>query len=162
MRMRMRVGNNNTLLLFTSAICIALLSILIAQFTLKPPPPPPTATNFVTGTSSTTSIKSLGHVIRNMATTGLGDIVSLIDSLTRRGHRHHRHHHRPHRRKRRVDCDESRWMSRTASVQQNVSLILTVDQNGCANFSSVQKAVDSVPDYSPYRTLIIIDSGVYR
>ncbi|OVA19479.1 Pectinesterase [Macleaya cordata] len=44
----------------------------------------------------------------------------------------------------------------------DVSLVLTVDLNGCGNFSSVQKAVDAVPDYSPTRTLIIIDSGVYR
>ncbi|CAH2056804.1 unnamed protein product [Thlaspi arvense] len=39
---------------------------------------------------------------------------------------------------------------------------LWVDQNGCANFSSVQSAVDAAPDHSPHSTLILVDSGTYR
>jgi pectin methylesterase-like acyl-CoA thioesterase len=43
----------------------------------------------------------------------------------------------------------------------NASLVLTVDRTGCANFTSLQKAVDAVPDYAAARTLIAVDAGVY-
>ncbi|OMO84032.1 Pectinesterase, catalytic [Corchorus olitorius] len=36
------------------------------------------------------------------------------------------------------------------------------DWKGCANFSSVQQAIDNVPDSSPSKTLIVIHSGTYR
>ena len=58
-------------------------------------------------------------------------------------------------------CDEKKWDSKLISLY-NVSLTLTVDLKGCANFSSVQTAVDAVPDYGSSRTLILIDSGIYR
>ncbi|TYK25182.1 putative pectinesterase 14 isoform X1 [Cucumis melo var. makuwa] len=58
-------------------------------------------------------------------------------------------------------CDEKKWDSKLISLY-NVSLTLTVDLKGCANFSSVQTAVDAVPDYGSSRTLILINSGVYR
>ncbi|CAD6219988.1 unnamed protein product [Miscanthus lutarioriparius] len=43
----------------------------------------------------------------------------------------------------------------------NATLVLTVDHKGCANFTSLQKAVDAVPDYAAARTLIAVDAGVY-
>lgn len=43
-----------------------------------------------------------------------------------------------------------------------MTLVLTVDQQGCADFSSVQMAVDAVPEFSLSRTLIIVDAGIYR
>lgn len=46
----------------------------------------------------------------------------------------------------------------------NASLVLTVDRRGCANFTSVQQAVDAVPDHAAAaaaRTLIAVDAGVY-
>ncbi|KAK4345753.1 hypothetical protein RND71_035929 [Anisodus tanguticus] len=58
-------------------------------------------------------------------------------------------------------CDYSKWNSKLVSVY-GVSHVLTVDLNGCANFSSIQKAVDAVPDDSPTRTLILVDSGTYK
>ncbi|KAG7569410.1 Pectin lyase fold/virulence factor [Arabidopsis thaliana x Arabidopsis arenosa] len=42
------------------------------------------------------------------------------------------------------------------------SLVLTVDLHGCGKFSNVQSAVDAVPDLSPSKTLIIVNSGSYR
>ncbi|XP_010513018.1 PREDICTED: probable pectinesterase 15 [Camelina sativa] len=42
------------------------------------------------------------------------------------------------------------------------SLVFIVDLNGLGNFTKVQKAIDAVPDSSLSRTLIIINSGVYR
>ncbi|XP_074373135.1 putative pectinesterase 15 [Apium graveolens] len=60
-----------------------------------------------------------------------------------------------------LTCDESKWKSRLIS-EYDVKLVLTVDLKGnCANFSSVQEAVDAVPDSSNTRTLILINSGTY-
>ncbi|CAI0407571.1 unnamed protein product [Linum tenue] len=72
---------------------------------------------------------------------------------------HHHHHH--HKRKPAVACDESKWRSKLIYLYQ-VTLVLTVDQKGCANFSSVQKAVDASPELSASTTLVLIDSGTYR
>jgi pectin methylesterase-like acyl-CoA thioesterase len=67
------------------------------------------------------------------------------------------HHHR-----RRHKCDDmARWVVMMSSGQ-NAGQVLTVDLQGCANFSSVQKAVDTVPDNSMNRTLILVNSGIYR
>lgn len=49
-----------------------------------------------------------------------------------------------------------------ASNRFKASLVLTVDLNGCGDFSTVQKAVDAIPDCSSNRTLVLIGSGVYR
>lgn len=70
---------------------------------------------------------------------------------------HHHHHHHDHKN----PCDDSPWKSKLTAVY-DVSQVLTVDLRGCANFSSVQKAVDAVPDNSHQKTLIIVDSGTYR
>ncbi|KAK3406262.1 hypothetical protein EUGRSUZ_K02430 [Eucalyptus grandis] len=82
------------------------------------------------------------------------EILSVVTSLIMP--RHHNHHlTRP------VECDGSIWKSKVINDYQ-VGLVLTVDLKGCANFSSVQRAVDAVPDFSPSRTLILLDSGTYR
>lgn len=75
---------------------------------------------------------------------GLDDILSVVTQIM-------------HRR----SCDEKKWKSELISMY-NVSLTSTVDLKGCANFSSVQKAVDAVPNHGSSRTLILIDSGIYR
>ena len=43
----------------------------------------------------------------------------------------------------------------------NTTSYLCVDPNGCCNFTSVQAAVDAVPDFSQNRTIIWINTGVY-
>ncbi|KAF6171491.1 hypothetical protein GIB67_018015, partial [Kingdonia uniflora] len=68
------------------------------------------------------------------------------------------HHH--HKRKPKVKCEKLKWTS-TIKDDYNVSLVLTVDLKGCANYSSAQKAVDNVSDYSPTTTLILFDYGLY-
>lgn len=85
-------------------------------------------------------------------------INGILDEVARKlRSRRHRH-----LKKQREDpCDSSLWKSKL-TVAYDVSLVLTVDLRGCANFSSVQKAVDAVPDYSNHKTLIIVDSGTYR
>ncbi|XP_017246404.1 probable pectinesterase 15 isoform X2 [Daucus carota subsp. sativus] len=58
-------------------------------------------------------------------------------------------------------CDETKWKSRLIS-EYDVKLVLTVDLKGsCANFSSIQEAVDVAPDFSNTRTLILVGSGTY-
>ncbi|GAB2272260.1 Probable pectinesterase 15 [Dionaea muscipula] len=75
------------------------------------------------------------------------------------------HHHR-RRRRRKVVCDDDqrrKWMAKLASsISYDVSLVLTVDQKGCANFTSFQRAVDAVPDLSSSWTIILVDTGTYR
>ncbi|XP_068645129.1 putative pectinesterase 14 [Aristolochia californica] len=114
------------------------------------------------------SLFSTGGAFEKWSNEGsvIGELISLIDSVARRASWHHRshHHHLPHHRHRRriaAKCDDKKWKD---MIDPNVkaSLVLTVDQNGCANFSSVQAAVDAIPDNSPTRTLVLIDSGVYR
>ena len=46
--------------------------------------------------------------------------------------------------------------------KQNASLVFTVGKDECADFRSLQTAVDAVPDYSPERTLLFLDSGTFR
>ena len=79
-----------------------------------------------------------------------------VASQASRGHRLHLHNT-----KQITGCDGNKWKSRIVS-QYNVSTVLTVDMKGCANFSSIQKSVDSIPDNLSTRTLILIGPGVYR
>ncbi|CAA7403315.1 unnamed protein product [Spirodela intermedia] len=87
-----------------------------------------------------------------------GDIVSLVRSWGFAGRRHPPHHRR---RRSAAECEQFRRAARIAA-EQNATLILTVGHKGCANFSSLQRAVDAVPDYSSGRTFVILDSGIFR
>ncbi|XP_010683975.2 probable pectinesterase 15 isoform X1 [Beta vulgaris subsp. vulgaris] len=76
-------------------------------------------------------------------------------------HHHHHHHHHGNGSTHEMCADQSMWRSTLPSLYR-VSQTLTVDLHGCGNFTSVQKAVDAVPDLSSSSTLIIINSGLYR
>ncbi|KAL7264960.1 hypothetical protein ACSBR1_002837 [Camellia fascicularis] len=137
---------NKTLFIWLSAIAIAILSIIL----LLPSSPTTTATTIANFPQTYLELDFLRSVVDQ---SGVDNILSLIDRLGLRAHRH--------RRRRKVTCDDSRWKSSLVS-NYNVWLVLTVDLKGCGNFNSVQKAVDAAPDLSPSRTLILIDSGIYR
>lgn len=123
-----------------SAFAIALFSFLYA-LTLRSSVPTPDL-------QPTTIGSQIGFKFQ------VEEILSVVTSLIMP--RHHNHHlTRP------VECDGSIWKSKVINDYQ-VGLVLTVDLKGCANFSSVQRAVDAVPDFSPSRTLILLDSGTYR
>ncbi|CAL9235784.1 unnamed protein product, partial [Arabidopsis halleri] len=47
------------------------------------------------------------------------------------------------------------------SLISRFALVFTVELHGSGNFSSVQRAINAVPDSSKYMTLIIVKSGVY-
>lgn len=126
----------NNLFLWISAFSIALISILISFHSIFP-----TIT-----TNPKFNICNIGTIWGRDITTN-----SLVQYVTRQ--RHHRRRHK---------CDDmARWVVMMAAGQ-NAGLVLAVDQQGCANFSSVQKAVDAVPDNSLSRTLILVNSGIYR
>ena len=137
---------NNRALFCLSAFVSILLSFIVVHYS-----------SFSSSTSNTAigpaiNINHVGILSKIVRLSGAEDFVSLLTSIARR-----HHHHREHREK----CDKSKWDSRLIS-DYNVTLVLTVGLRGCANFSSVQKAVDAVPEFSTSRTLIIIDSGTYR
>ncbi|KAL3825837.1 hypothetical protein ACJIZ3_021866 [Penstemon smallii] len=89
---------------------------------------------------------------------GLDDfLVSVLQGNVYRKHHSHHHHHK---KRNKSSCNSTQWKSNLISLY-NISRVFTVDSKGCANFSSVQKAVDSLPDYSHTKTLIIVDSGTY-
>ncbi|GLT71796.1 hypothetical protein SLA2020_437900 [Shorea laevis] len=135
-----------TALFWLSAFAIALLSIIITLYTI-----PPSITSISNAISSQDSFYQLAVFNKVVKQSGVEDFLSHIVYRRRRHHRR-----KPSRR-----CDKRKWNSRLVSIYK-VALILTVDLKGCANFSSLQKAVDAVPENSPTRTLIIIDSGTYR
>ncbi|KAK8280270.1 hypothetical protein V6Z11_D09G164700 [Gossypium hirsutum] len=139
------------------AFLFALFSILISLYTLPPP------------SQATISMKFEASFVKKVVSQS-GEFISLLTRMVSRHHHHHRHqrrhHHHHHRRGREHKCDHIKWRSSlsTSSLiyQYKVSLVLTVDLEGCGNFSSAQKAIDAVPDSSPSKTLIIIYSGTYR
>ncbi|KAL3536205.1 hypothetical protein ACH5RR_004666 [Cinchona calisaya] len=143
-----------TTLLWLFSFLILLVSIIVPLY--------PTNDHSSTSTSTITSISidsslKLGTFLRRIIKkSGFEDVIYFIEELARR---RYRHHHR--RKKQQKSCDDSVWKSKLVQ-NYGVSLVITVDLKGCANFSSVQKAVDAVPDFSPARTLIIVDSGTYR
>ncbi|XP_020212738.1 putative pectinesterase 14 [Cajanus cajan] len=141
------MGFNRTLWL--SGFVIFLISIIFVLYT-TPPPSPTSDTAISPQDSFSFQLEIFTKIIKF---SGAQDFVSLITSVARRRH----HHHRSHKEK----CDGSKWNSRLIQ-DYNVSQVLTVDLQGCANFSSVQKAVDAVPESSSDTTLIIIDNGTYR
>ncbi|KAG7573859.1 Pectinesterase catalytic [Arabidopsis suecica] len=122
---------------------IALLSIILALYTIQLP--------------SSRSLSSIATNIINNSQLG-----ALVIHSTFFGHKHHHHHHHHHHHYyyEPIKCCE-KWTSRLTH-QYKTSLVLTVDLHGCGNFTNVQSAIDAVPDLSPSKTLIIVNSGSYR
>lgn len=147
------MNTKTTTLFWLTAFAITLISIIFAlsyNTTTNSPTNSP-KTTVPTTYDQLTFLKSIFKKT--------GPITDNFLSLLSRSRRHHHHHY--HRGERKAACDESKWKSKLIS-KYSVSLVITVDLKGCANFSSVQKAVDAVPNLSFARTLIIIDSGTYR
>ncbi|KAL4560452.1 hypothetical protein LXL04_032603 [Taraxacum kok-saghyz] len=134
------MNTKRTIFFWLSVITIALISIIIS---------------FYNSTITTTIVSLPGFQVafikRVFEKSGIYELVSFITQISG-------HHHRLHDQK--ATCS-NKWSSSLVS-EYRVSLILTVDQNGCGNFTSLQEAVDAVPDSSSSSTLIILDSGTYR
>ncbi|KAG5556789.1 hypothetical protein RHGRI_007147 [Rhododendron griersonianum] len=142
---------NKTFFLFwLSASAIALVSLTLSPHVM---PSSTTSANIASHTQTSPKLDFLERVVDR---SGVDTFSAFVERIARKAtRRHHR------RRKRKTTCDDSKWNSRLIPYY-NVSLVLTVDLNGCANFSSVQKAVDAAPDSSISRTLIVIFPGTYR
>ncbi|KAJ1418903.1 Zinc finger, PHD-type [Sesbania bispinosa] len=135
---------------FLALYVIFIFSIIIVHYTTTPST---TTTSTISPQDSSTFNFQLGIFSKIIKLSGAQDFVSLLTSIARG-----RHHH-PKREK--DKCDNAKWASKLIS-DYNVALVFTVDLKGCGNFSSVQKAVDAVPESTSDTTLIIIDSGTYR
>ncbi|XP_019424899.1 PREDICTED: probable pectinesterase 15 isoform X2 [Lupinus angustifolius] len=129
-------------LFWLSSFFIFLFSIIIFHYTTPPFPTP--STTITPKEIFNFELDNIFHKIIRLS--GAQDIVSIVTSILR-----------THKDK----CDKAKWAS-TLIQNYNVTLVLIVDQHGCGNFSSVQEAVDAVPESSSNTTLIIIDSGTYR
>ncbi|CAA0829708.1 Probable pectinesterase 15 [Striga hermonthica] len=75
--------------------------------------------------------------------------------------KHHGHRNYYQEDGHRSSCGDNKWDSELVSLY-NVSVVYTVGLKGCSNFSSLQKAVDALPDFSQSWILIVLDSGRYR
>ncbi|CAN6460676.1 unnamed protein product [Victoria cruziana] len=143
--MERRHNSSKRSVFWVSAIFVALLSIVIAVYTF----------------SSSRVEGPLTVSIRNrFSSNGMQpvDLVSLIKRVVKGIVESHRHHHR----KQKTDpCKDVKWPARFA-YEQSPSLVIAVDAQGCGDFTSIQEAVNLAPDSSPNRTLILINSGVYR
>ncbi|GER36837.1 pectin lyase-like superfamily protein [Striga asiatica] len=86
------------------------------------------------------------------------DIFAMLKSIVYTKHHGHRNYHEHEHGS---SCGNNKWDSELVSLY-NVSAVYTVGLKGCANFSSLQKAVDALPDFNQSWVLIILDSGTYR
>lgn len=132
------------IIFWLSGFSIALLSVIVALYTILP------SSTFSTAIISQNSLSRA--IFKVVQQSGVDDFLSRLTLIVSGDH---------HRWKRERKCNSRKWKSRLISIY-NVALVLTVDLNGRADFSSVQEAVNAVPDCSPSRTLIVIDSGTYR
>ncbi|CAL5194132.1 unnamed protein product [Lathyrus oleraceus] len=131
-----------------SSFAIFLFSIIIVHYTIP-----------LTNTSNTSTNSSQGSLSFQLAIlnkliklSGVQDLVSLVISSIAQ-------HHRRERLKEKSDMVE--WASKIL-LDRNATVVFMVDLKGHANFSSIQKAIDAVPESSSNTTLIIINSGTYR
>ncbi|CAI0440058.1 unnamed protein product [Linum tenue] len=80
--------------------------------------------------------------------------------------------HRSHKKKRPTDGGGGGPKPKPASIcddfppdipppDTNTTTTICVDRNGCCNFTTVQAAIDAVPNMSPKRSIIWINSGIY-
>ena len=133
-------------LFWLCSLLIAALSITIALRSF-----PPSLTAILAAVRPQDGAFELGILSSLAKASGSDDLLSLVTQISSKYYQL----------KHKENCDEKKWNSELISLY-NVSLTLTVDLKGCANFSTVQSAVDAVPDHASSRTLILIDSGIYR
>jgi hypothetical protein len=70
-------------------------------------------------------------------------------------HQHNRHHNKS---KKVIPCED---FSPDFPQDTNTTAYICVDRNGCCNFTTVQAAIDAVPNLSLKRTIIWINTGIY-
>lgn len=136
----------NKIHFWLSSFVMFLISIIIVHYST-----PLTNTYNTTINSSQGSFGvQLGILNKLIKLNGVQDFMSLVVSSIA-------HHREKHTEKR----DRVEWTSKSF-LNCNATIVFTVDLKGHANFSSIQKAVDAVPESSSNTTLIIINSGIYR
>ncbi|XP_004494095.1 putative pectinesterase 14 [Cicer arietinum] len=140
----------NRTLFWLSGFVIFLFSIIVVHYTTPP------------SNSSSTSINNsqgsfhfqFGILTKIIKLSEVQDFVSLLITSTASRRHHLRKWHKE-------KCEKTKWASNII-LDHNASLVFTVDLEGFANFSSVQKAIDAVPESNSHTTIILINSGTYR
>lgn len=136
-------NKTTTTLFWFTALAILLLSIIFYR-------------HFDSGNFGTSSLNEIRRYFQ------FEDIFPVLGRIVYRRHHHHQRHHHQHGHRDKSSCDHyRRWDSSLVSLY-NVSVVVSVDLNGCTNYSSVQKAIDAMPDFSRSWMLITVDSGTYR
>lgn len=95
--------------------------------------------------------------------THLSSIASIrIPTIHHRqgGHQHHHRHHTDENKPTKTICDDT-FPQDFPPPDTNKTSFICVDSNGCCNFTTVQAAVDAVALFSPKRTIIWINNGIY-
>lgn len=145
-------GNRSRSFFWVSTLAIAVISILL---TLNATTIPNASSSSINGIEDEIATEVV------VEESFIAELVSLLKRIARRATRRRKHpHHHPKGDESR--CDGTKWMAMIERNNLRPSLVLTVDLMGCGNFSSLQNAVDAVPDNSPGRTVILISPGVYR
>ena len=68
-------------------------------------------------------------------------------------------HHKHHKKNKTVNpCED---FSPDFPPDTDTTSYICVDRNGCCNFTTVQAAVNAIPDFSQNRTIIWINTGIY-
>ncbi|XP_023894536.1 probable pectinesterase 8 [Quercus suber] len=68
-------------------------------------------------------------------------------------------HHKHHKKNKTVNpCED---FSPDFPADTDTTSYICVDRNGCCNFTTVQAAVNAIPDFSQNRTIIWINNGIY-
>lgn len=124
------------LLVGVSAIAIVLISIQLAPRSNE-------------GRSLTSSISYIG----GKALQVLDTTISSVPFARIIFRRHHRKRHT-------IIC-EDKIPPNLHMLDGDCCQVVIVDQDGCGNYTTVQTAVDAVPDHSSNRTCIVINAGVY-
>lgn len=125
------------LLVGVSAIAIVLISIQLAPRSNE-------------GRSPTSSISYIG----SKALQVLDTTISYVPFVRIIFRRHHRKRHK-------IIC-EDKIPPNLHMLDGDCCQVVIVDQDGCGNYTTVQTAVDAVPDHSSNRTCIVINAGVYK
>lgn len=92
----------------------------------------------------------------------LSNLVAFRDSVDCRHHHHHHHKNATDEQDQTTItsiCDN--FPTTLLPPETTNTSVFCVDRNGCCNFTTVQAAVDAVPNLSFKRNLIWINAGIY-
>ncbi|KAK4594093.1 hypothetical protein RGQ29_017958 [Quercus rubra] len=124
------------------SICIS-LSFLVAIFAV------------LSSTHIINSNPSFLKYLINLSLTFISSSPITSTVITYNIGRHHKHH------KKNKTVNPCEDFSPDFPPDTDTTSYICVDRNGCCNFTTVQAAVNAIPDFSQNRTIIWINTGIY-